>query len=112
MIPGANTTTFSGPRKSAFGGTSDATIAEVRPRPPSPEYRSGISSQELFLDVRSTRSIFAIEIPRLRKYSHYDNSSRAPVSEENRDENQNCSLNITLPTVRSTVTVRRTGSQV
>jgi len=28
MIPGAKTTTFSGPRGSAFGGTSDATIAE------------------------------------------------------------------------------------
>ena len=81
MIPGAKTTTFSGPRGSAFGGTSDATIAEVRPRPPSPEYRCGISSQELFLDVRSTRRIFAIGIPRSRKYSHYDNSRRAPEVE-------------------------------
>jgi hypothetical protein len=29
-----------------------------------------------------------------------------------RRKNQNCSVNITLPTVRSTVTIRRTGSQV
>ena len=54
---------------------------------------------ELFPDVRSTRTIFAIRIPRSRKYSHYDTSRRAPISEENRDVHQNCSLNSTLPTV-------------
>jgi hypothetical protein len=60
MIPGANTTTFSGPRGSAFGGTSDATIAEVRPRPPSPLYRPESSSNALFPVVRSTCNILAI----------------------------------------------------
>ena len=63
MIPGANTTTLSGPRGSAFGGTSAATIAEVRPRPPSPLYRPGSSSNELFPVVRSTRNIFDIRSP-------------------------------------------------
>ncbi len=64
MIPGANTTTFSGPRGSAFGGTSAATIAEVSPRPPSPLYCPGNSSNELFPVVRSTRNIFDIRFPR------------------------------------------------
>jgi hypothetical protein len=43
----------------------------------------GGASQELFLDVSSTRSILALEIPHLRKYSHHDNSSCSPYRSEN-----------------------------